>query len=60
MRVQDEYLEWFPTLDKNGNLVRVDFSCEGPEYWSNMYDWEPDTIVKLYQQYISPEGIYLK
>jgi hypothetical protein len=55
MRVQDEYLEWFPYKDASGKLVRVDFTCEGPEYWQNMYEWEPQTLLKLYRQFVSPQ-----
>jgi hypothetical protein len=54
MRVQDEYLEWFATKDASGKVVRVDFTCEGPEYWQSMYQWEKSTLLKLYQQFISP------
>jgi len=31
--VQDEYLEWFIHRDDNGEMIAVDFTCEGPEYW---------------------------
>ena len=32
-RQQDEYCEWFAHRDGNGRIVRVTFTCEGPEYW---------------------------
>src|SRR5207244_12908000 len=31
--VQDEYLEWFVHRDTNGEMVAVDFTWAGPEYW---------------------------
>lgn len=52
-RKQDEYLEWFVTK-KNGKIVRVDFTCEGPEYWDFLATRAPDKLVSLYQQFISP------
>jgi hypothetical protein len=32
--VQDEYLEWFVQRDNNGEIIGIDFTCEGPEYWA--------------------------
>ena len=32
-RPQDEYLEWCVLKDENGKIIRVSFTCEGPEYW---------------------------
>lgn len=32
-RQQDEYCEWFAHRDDEGRIDRVDFTCEGPEYW---------------------------
>jgi hypothetical protein len=52
-RKQDEYLEWFVTK-KNGKIVRVDFTCEGPEYWEFLAEKAPAKLVSLYQQLISP------
>jgi hypothetical protein len=50
---QDEYLEWFVTRDKaTQKIVRVDFTCEGPEYWEAIAEWEPDVLLKLYQQHV--------
>jgi len=53
-RKQDEYLEWFITR-KNGKIVRVDFTCEGPEYWRFLAERAPDKLVSLYQKFISPQ-----
>jgi hypothetical protein len=33
-RQQDEYCEWFVRRDRKGRVSRVDFTSEGPEYWS--------------------------
>ena len=31
--VQDEYLEWSLIRNSAGKIVRVVFTCEGPEVW---------------------------
>jgi len=54
-RQMDEYLEWYSYRDPNTNkLLRVDLSCESPEYWTFLFNNEPDTCLALYQQYVSP------
>merc|ERR1711939_688712 len=35
------------------NSQTVTFSCEGPEYWQFIGDYQPDTLVSLYNQYNS-------
>jgi hypothetical protein len=52
-RKQDEYLEWFVTR-RGGKIVRVDFTCEGPEYWKFLAKHSPAKLLTLYQQLISP------
>jgi hypothetical protein len=32
-RQQDEYCEWFVHRDADDRIDRIDFTCEGPEYW---------------------------
>lgn len=50
--VQDEYLEWHVERDANGDVVRIDFTTEGPEYWSTLDDdLGRSGVVQLYQQY---------
>jgi hypothetical protein len=37
-RQQDEYCEWRVTRDpKTNKILRVIFTCEGPEYWASMF-----------------------
>jgi len=50
---QDEYLEWSVGRDGEGKIQTVTFSCEGPEYWQFIGDYQPDTLVSLYNQYNS-------
>ncbi|XP_033626720.1 uncharacterized protein LOC117289624 isoform X2 [Asterias rubens] len=54
-RNQDEYLEWYVYKNAQGKITRVDFTCEGPEYWDLLFQWEPETCLALYQQYISAD-----
>jgi hypothetical protein len=55
-RHQDEYLEWFVTRDPaTQKITRIDFTCEGPEYWSFLAENEPDELVALYRQHVSPD-----
>ena len=70
-RPQDEYCEWFVTRAAGTNkITRVDFTCEGPEYWVAMAHGYPDRVptsvktanaqgdknkvLALYQQLVSP------
>jgi len=54
--VQDEYCEWSVTRNPTTHkITRVTFTCEGPEYWSFLARSNPDKVVSLYQQLISPQ-----
>ena len=67
-RPQDEYLEWH--VEKKGNkIVRVTFTCEGPEYWEALAEGYPrgyagprtagatgdkQKLLALYRQHVDP------
>jgi hypothetical protein len=51
--VQDEYCEWSVTRRPDGKITRVIFTCEGPEYWEMLAQGQPDTVVDLYQKFVS-------
>lgn len=69
-RPQDEYLEWHATRDTSGRITAVDFTCEGPEYWTALAHGYPDSVqpgagappakgdldavVELYRKFVSP------
>ncbi|ODB55041.1 hypothetical protein A7311_20615 [Paenibacillus polymyxa] len=70
VRQQDEYLEWHTFFDQNGNVKKVTFTCEGPEYWEALAGGYPllykgsktagakgdkNKLLALYRQYISPD-----
>ena len=45
----DEYCEWSAARDTHGNLLRVDFCCENPEYWNTLWQVSPQRVAELYQ-----------
>lgn len=54
-QVQDEYCEWNVVRNTAGKIVRVVFTCEGPEYWDFIAKYNPDLLLKLYRQYVGPQ-----
>jgi hypothetical protein len=40
-RPQDEYLEWRTIKGPSGKVVRLIFTCEGPEYWEALAEGYP-------------------
>ncbi|MER9107516.1 phospholipase D-like domain-containing protein [Mesorhizobium sp. M0848] len=54
--VQDEYCEWSVSRDPaTGKIVRVTFTCEPPEYWSELALVNPEKVLALYRQFVSPQ-----
>ena len=53
--VQDEYCEWNVTRNQSGKITRVTFTSEGPEYWEFLARVNPDLLLSLYRQHISPQ-----
>jgi hypothetical protein len=45
----DEYCEWSTTRDRDGNLLRIDFCCENPEYWYSLWKISPETVAAVYE-----------
>ena len=56
---QDEYCEWAVTRDTNGNIIRVDFTCENPEYWNSLWLIDPNKVLELYQSILDKPQITL-
>jgi len=53
--VQDEYLEWSSARNSDGKLTKCTFTCEGPEYWQFIADWQNSgqdgkTVFDLYKE----------
>jgi hypothetical protein len=49
----DEYCEWAAARNKDGNIVRVDFCCENPEYWYSLWAVSPTRVVELYNEILN-------
>jgi len=46
---QDEYCEWAVTRNACNQIVRIDFTCENPEYWNTLWLVSPDKVLDLYR-----------
>jgi hypothetical protein len=51
----DEYCEWSVTRNASGKIVRVDFTCENPEYWLNAWRTDPNVVLGIYRQCVSQD-----
>jgi hypothetical protein len=50
--VQDEYLEWYVHRDSVGDVVQIDFTTEGPEYWTTLVsNLGQAGVMALYNRY---------
>ena len=50
---QDEYCEWCVTRDAQGHIVRVDFTCENPEYWVALWRTDPSAVLAIYRSVVN-------
>jgi hypothetical protein len=54
--LQDEYCEWSVERDPDsGKIIRVTFTCEGPEYWRFLAETTPEVALDLYRRFVSPQ-----
>ena len=53
--VQDEYCEWTVERTNEGKITRVTFTTELPEYWGHLAAHDPNGLVELYRELVSPE-----
>lgn len=51
---QDEYCEWAVERDAAGEIVRVSFTCENPEYWHTLWSVDERRVLELYRQLVGP------
>lgn len=54
-RQQDEYLEWHVDRAQDGNIRRISFTAEPPDYWRALAEVAPDRVVKLYQDHVDSQ-----
>ena len=45
----DEYCEFSTTRDANGKIVRIDFTCENPEYYQTLWRISPQRVADVFQ-----------
>ncbi|AKT37529.1 hypothetical protein [Chondromyces crocatus] len=61
---QDEYCEWAVTRNAKGQITRVDFTCENPEYWYTLWLIDPAAVHRLYETLLGKsiriDDLYLK
>lgn len=58
---QDEYCEWSVYRDPQTNkILRVDFTCENPEYWNTLWMIDPNRVLELYQSSLGKRQIRLE
>lgn len=50
---QDEYCEWITTRNAAGDIERIDFTCENPEYWFSLWSFDPQRVLELYRELVS-------
>ncbi|HEY4015754.1 MAG TPA: hypothetical protein VGM06_20580 [Polyangiaceae bacterium] len=56
---QDEYCEWSVTRNAKGQITRIDFTCENPEYWNTLWMVSPDRVLALYRSTLRKPQIAL-
>ena len=56
---KDEYNEWVVTRNKKGQIVKINFTAENPEYWFTLWQVDPNKVLKLYQK-LTNKNVQLK
>ncbi|WP_257454227.1 hypothetical protein [Archangium lipolyticum] len=57
---QDEYCEWSVLRDPStGKILRIDFTCENPEYWNTLWMVDPLKVLELYQKTLDKPQIQM-
>ncbi|MDJ0729415.1 MAG: hypothetical protein QNJ33_05410 [Crocosphaera sp.] len=53
---QDEYCEWSVTRRPSDNkIIKVSFTCENREYWNALWLIDPNRVLELYRELVSPD-----
>jgi hypothetical protein len=51
---QEEYCEWAAETDGRGRILRATFTTETPEYFHLLGAVDPDRLVAVYREHVSP------
>ncbi len=58
LTTQVEYLEWRVVRRKSDRkITKVTFTTETKEYWTDLYRYHPDVVVRLYQELLGNPSI---
>ncbi len=61
---KDEYNEWVVTRNAEGQITKVSFTAENPEYWVTLWRVDPTRVLSLYRELVNKnvklEDLYLK
>jgi hypothetical protein len=49
----DEYCEFSVARDRDGRMVRIDFTCENPEYYQTLWRIDPQRVADVYSAALS-------
>jgi hypothetical protein len=52
-RQQDEYCEWFVDRNVDGDIVRISYTAEGPEYWTHLARHDMELVTDLYKNHVN-------
>jgi len=52
---QDEYCEWGVEKNDDGDITRVTFTTEAPEYFDHLFATDRDGLLVLYREIIGPQ-----
>jgi hypothetical protein len=56
---QDEYCEWSVLRNDRNQIIRIDFTCENPEYWYMLWRVDPERVVELYRETLNEPKVTL-
>jgi len=56
---QDEYCEWSIERNSDGKIVRIDYTCENPEYFNSVWLIDPSAVLAIYQSALGKPQIQL-
>ena len=61
---KDEYNEWVVTRNAEGKITKISFTAENPEYWFTLWEVDPERVLALYRELVSPkvklDDLYLR
>jgi len=51
---KDEYNEWAVTRNEKGQITKINFTAENPEYWFTLWNVDPNKVLELYRELVHP------